>query len=538
MRRSIETALIVLTLLQRRMLELTFVVAIFLCRSNAIKFSPEGTNIILRASLARRPVAPTTAATDGGHKREPSTTDSSRSGRSDVTVDKPAGDSDSFAAALGGASDSRGSRGAGTPTRAAAGGGGRGGAAVSSALSIAKRANDAFTNCFWGGLEAIHRGVRDASRSPTKTAAAAASGNIVQAGAGTILTSTASGTRASAAGAAAAVNEEEEAEDQSEAMLLVEVIDQGPGLSPEEQAKLFQPFQQIRAASTQGGGGTGLGLSICRKIISLSGGVLGVRSNTTTSASGDAGEEEGGSGKGKGCTFYFMVPLIAKPPTAAPPQVNHTDRLPVRGRSLSTGSAGSATTTAEQAAATPAAAVIPAPAAVQYTIPPASIAHGQPVPLTSALVVDDVTSNRELLIRLLKRKGVTRVTGADDGDTAVEAIRQRMGAATGTNGGEDVAASATASSSSSMLPPQCILMDCEMPRLDGREATKQIRRMGYCGAIVGLTGNALLEDQQALLAAGADAVLPKPVRWELLSQQLTGLGFTFRATGAAAGAQR
>lgn len=56
--------------------------------------------------------------------------------------------------------------------------------------------------------------------------------------------------------------------------------------------------------------------------------------------------------------------------------------------------------------------------------------NGQPlVPLTSALVVDDVKSNRDLFGRLLNRKGVSRVNFADDGSTCIESIRQALAAA-------------------------------------------------------------------------------------------------------------
>src|SRR6185312_7683443 len=57
--------------------------------------------------------------------------------------------------------------------------------------------------------------------------------------------------------------------------LRFEVIDTGDGLSPEEQARLFRPYSQAGAARA---GSTGLGLSICRRLASLMGGTLELRS--------------------------------------------------------------------------------------------------------------------------------------------------------------------------------------------------------------------------------------------------------------------
>ena len=56
-----------------------------------------------------------------------------------------------------------------------------------------------------------------------------------------------------------------------------------------------------------------------------------------------------------------------------------------------------------------------------------------------------------------------------------------------------------------------ILMDYQMPVMAGPEAISQIRKLGYKGTIVGLTGNVLSLDMKAMTDAGADKVLAKPV---------------------------
>ncbi len=60
------------------------------------------------------------------------------------------------------------------------------------------------------------------------------------------------------------------------APLIIEVEDTGPGISPDNQARLFQPFVQLEARDTTEG--TGLGLAITRQFVELMGGSIGVRS--------------------------------------------------------------------------------------------------------------------------------------------------------------------------------------------------------------------------------------------------------------------
>jgi signal transduction histidine kinase/DNA-binding NarL/FixJ family response regulator len=73
----------------------------------------------------------------------------------------------------------------------------------------------------------------------------------------------------------------------------VAVTDSGPGLSPEDQARLFGRFQRLSAKPTGGESSTGLGLFICRRIIELHGGRITAVSN----------------GPGQGATFSVTLPL-------------------------------------------------------------------------------------------------------------------------------------------------------------------------------------------------------------------------------------
>jgi signal transduction histidine kinase len=77
--------------------------------------------------------------------------------------------------------------------------------------------------------------------------------------------------------------------------LVIAVHDQGPGISPEDQAKLFQPFLRIRQTETDGIKGIGLGLIVCRSLVEAHGGRIWCESNP-----------------GQGTTFYFTLPIAGR----------------------------------------------------------------------------------------------------------------------------------------------------------------------------------------------------------------------------------
>ncbi|MEM9616940.1 MAG: ATP-binding protein [Pseudomonadota bacterium] len=77
-----------------------------------------------------------------------------------------------------------------------------------------------------------------------------------------------------------------------EGPVIIEVADTGIGVSPEQAAKIFDPFTQADVTTTRKFGGTGLGLSIAKGLVEAMGGTLSLRSNT-----------------GQGSTFFIELPL-------------------------------------------------------------------------------------------------------------------------------------------------------------------------------------------------------------------------------------
>jgi CheY-like chemotaxis protein len=112
------------------------------------------------------------------------------------------------------------------------------------------------------------------------------------------------------------------------------------------------------------------------------------------------------------------------------------------------------------------------------------------------LVVDDSGTNRKLLKRLLHNHGHT-VSDAENGQEAVEVMDQAR------NNGQ---------------PFDCILLDYEMPVMNGPDACREMRALGCDSFIVGVTGNVMAEDVALFKECGANGVLPKPFKLTELDQ--------------------
>jgi PAS domain S-box-containing protein len=245
----------------------------------------------------------------------------------------------------------------------------------------------------------------------------------------------------------------------AEASLLLrfEVQDSGPGIAPDQLARLFQDFEQGNASTTRQHGGTGLGLAITRRLARLMGGEAGADSTP-----------------GVGSSFWFTARLQRGEATAATARAGGD-----------TGAAGAGD----------------AKEPLRQTHTGARI-----------LLAEDNPVNRELALIWLQDLGLV-VDMANDGLEALELARgQRY---------------------------DLVLMDMQMPRMDGLEATRAIRQLPGWQAvpILALTANAFDEGHLACEAAGMNDLITKPVSLPALHAALekwlaaagaktTGLGST------------
>jgi len=225
-------------------------------------------------------------------------------------------------------------------------------------------------------------------------------------------------------------------ENRSVCWIRFEVQDNGIGMSAEEQAQLFQPFQQADTSTSRRFGGSGLGLAICKQLAELMSGEVGVISQP-----------------GQGSTFWLMVRL----------------------------GLGKVSIAADQNEAT-------AGGAPDYLAAPQARAIIQSARI---LLAEDNLFNQQVAIELLEEIGVTTVV-VRNGEEALDRLRRERF--------------------------DCLLMDMQMPGMDGLEATRRIRAdPALAGALViAMTANARKEDREACLAAGMNDFITKPIHPERL----------------------
>jgi signal transduction histidine kinase/DNA-binding NarL/FixJ family response regulator len=215
-----------------------------------------------------------------------------------------------------------------------------------------------------------------------------------------------------------------------------EVEDTGAGIAEADLDRIFDAFIQSGEMDPQRAG-TGLGLTISRQYARLMGGDLTVRSRV-----------------GQGSVFRLEIPAVAAE-SALPEHVISTSRRIV-------GIAGE---------------------------------HRD----LRVLVVDDVPSNRDVLIQLLKPEGFT-IREAVNGQEALELFES--------------------------WSPHLVLMDIRMPVMDGLAAIQTIREKagGRTTPVIGLSASAFEEDRKIVLESGADDFIAKPIRevelWEKIGRLL------------------
>ncbi len=112
------------------------------------------------------------------------------------------------------------------------------------------------------------------------------------------------------------------------------------------------------------------------------------------------------------------------------------------------------------------------------------------LPPARVLLVEDGDINQRLIATVLKQAGIARVDLADNGEVGVEKVR---------TGRYDL-----------------VLLDMQMPVLDGYGAARQIREAGFDVPIIALTAHAMSGDREKCLAAGCNDYLSKPIEIDAL----------------------
>jgi signal transduction histidine kinase len=136
-----------------------------------------------------------------------------------------------------------------------------------------------------------------------------------------------------------------------------------------------------------------------------------------------------------------------------------------------------------------------APGTIMLTTEPVPAGRVQPMRRMHILLAEDNAVSRELAVRLLQKMGHT-VDIAATGKQAVMAVEK--------------------------IEYDLVLMDCQMPEMDGFDATRAIRQLDRCRTvpIIAMTANAMPEDKSRCLAAGMNDHLAKPVSAEQLQRLL------------------
>jgi PAS domain S-box-containing protein len=254
-------------------------------------------------------------------------------------------------------------------------------------------------------------------------------------------------------------------------LLVVEVSDTGIGMPPERVAHLFQPFMQADNSITRKYGGTGLGLAISRRICrALGGDLIHVAQNAP------------------GSCFRMTIEVTPDPATATAAAADQTAKLQTGSAVDAASSSAASSSPMSSSASASAAAAASAPPAWA----PAASAPSGAAPLKArVLVVDDGMSNRRLISLILTRAGA-QVSTAEHGEEALRLIDQHD---------YDV-----------------ILMDMQMPVMDGYTATAMLRKRGWTKPIIALTAHAMTGDRQKCLDAGCSDYLSKPIEMDALIQ--------------------
>ncbi|KAH7634237.1 putative histidine kinase group protein [Sordaria sp. MPI-SDFR-AT-0083] len=298
------------------------------------------------------------------------------------------------------------------------------------------------------------------------------------------------------------------------------VSDTGPGLDENEKKILFQRFSQTSPRTHVQYGGSGLGLFICRILTELQGGQIGVYSE-----------------KGEGSTFAFYVKSRkAENPQPVQTVVDNSMSIqplqqrvsPLTQAQISHRSSGSAAFSLLGHGRSH-----PPPTRTQSAPALTDVTQTRSL---DVLIVEDNLVNQRVLQRQLQLSGNNTYVANHGGEALVELSKSRFWnqeiAATdeaasalpksnknpASDGGTDGAPDSAPDGEENNKNISVILMDLEMPVMDGMSCTREIRRLEGAGVItrhipiIAVTAYARPEQVESARAAGVDDVISKPFR--------------------------
>ncbi len=210
------------------------------------------------------------------------------------------------------------------------------------------------------------------------------------------------------------------------------IEDTGIGIPPDQLERIFEPFIQADNSATRRHGGTGLGLSICRRLVTMMGGQIEVKSEL---------------GKGSSFSFSIRAPFLAECPANCSGAEKIDEKL--------------------------------------SEICPLRI-----------LIAEDNVVNQKVAQMMLRKMGYM-ASIASNGQEALEALERK---------GFDL-----------------VLMDVQMPIMDGLEATRRIRESRANPVhpyIIALTAHAMGDDAEKCIASGMNAHISKPLRAPILKASI------------------
>ena len=241
------------------------------------------------------------------------------------------------------------------------------------------------------------------------------------------------------------------------------VSDTGIGVTQEQASRLFQPFSQADSSTQRSYGGSGLGLSICKALVEALDGKIAMESRL-----------------GSGTTVSFTLRFKK---AAASATAGHAEGLSREPDPMATWSSETENLTSRSAKST-------------FDL------SKVPREKLRVCIAEDNPINQKIAVSFVKKLGI-KSEAFNDGQQAVEALRQK---------------------SKENEPFHLVLMDVQMPVLDGYKATQLIRQdedpVVRGVLIIAMTASAIQGDREKCLEAGMNNYLAKPVRAAVLKSML------------------